>query len=432
MALATQCPHCKTTFRVAQDQLKLRSGLVRCGSCKQIFNGIEHLLAAETQTTAAPTPPLSRNAPHPSVSFKRTLEPQAPADIVAPAIEDTQAQLVQDTIPGPVPDTENLHSEPEPARASDVPDSNEDDPLLGMTLINFEQIDDGRIEPSLEPIASNPPDAHERLSVDVQKHNTSSTVSNPEIPAEPKAEDSSLADNDTEPNAATEPHLAEDHASSEELSTTDLPEASATASEEGSQGRGWARNALFSHNAEEEQHDEAVEPEFVRKARQQAKIKRIQAWVFGIGSLLLLLSAAAEAAYSFRSPLAAYFPQTQIYLSMGCKWLHCTIELPTQIDHLTIQSDELQTLADNKEVSQLSLLLRNDSGVAQAWPYLELTIIDNSEKAIARRIFKPSDYLDKNIDSKKGFPGDSEQAIKVLLDLTALKATGYRVGLFYP
>ncbi|MDP9107658.1 MAG: zinc-ribbon domain-containing protein, partial [Pseudomonadota bacterium] len=44
MALATKCPYCQTTFRVAHDQLKLRAGLVRCGACKEIFNGIEHLL----------------------------------------------------------------------------------------------------------------------------------------------------------------------------------------------------------------------------------------------------------------------------------------------------------------------------------------------------------------------------------------------------
>ena len=45
MALATQCPHCFTSFRVANDQLKLHAGMVRCGSCKLTFNGIEHLLA---------------------------------------------------------------------------------------------------------------------------------------------------------------------------------------------------------------------------------------------------------------------------------------------------------------------------------------------------------------------------------------------------
>ena len=44
MALATQCPHCLTIFRVASDQLKLRGGLVRCGSCRQVFNGNEFLV----------------------------------------------------------------------------------------------------------------------------------------------------------------------------------------------------------------------------------------------------------------------------------------------------------------------------------------------------------------------------------------------------
>ncbi|WP_198115778.1 DUF3426 domain-containing protein [Massilia rhizosphaerae] len=44
MALATQCPHCHTTFRVAADQLKLRGGIVRCGACQRIFDGNAHLI----------------------------------------------------------------------------------------------------------------------------------------------------------------------------------------------------------------------------------------------------------------------------------------------------------------------------------------------------------------------------------------------------
>lgn len=55
MALATRCPHCHTTFRVAHDQLKLRGGIVRCGQCRQVFNGIEHLLPpAGVQPAANP------------------------------------------------------------------------------------------------------------------------------------------------------------------------------------------------------------------------------------------------------------------------------------------------------------------------------------------------------------------------------------------
>jgi len=56
MALATKCPYCQTAFRVANDQLKLHAGLVRCGSCQQTFNGIEHLLAPSKPPAAVSNP----------------------------------------------------------------------------------------------------------------------------------------------------------------------------------------------------------------------------------------------------------------------------------------------------------------------------------------------------------------------------------------
>src|SRR5690606_38712157 len=43
MALATTCPQCMTSFRVVPDQLKLRRGLVRCGTCQHVFSGIDYL-----------------------------------------------------------------------------------------------------------------------------------------------------------------------------------------------------------------------------------------------------------------------------------------------------------------------------------------------------------------------------------------------------
>ena len=49
MALATKCPHCNTTFRVASDQLKLRGGIVRCGTCQQVFDGNAALVDLERQ-----------------------------------------------------------------------------------------------------------------------------------------------------------------------------------------------------------------------------------------------------------------------------------------------------------------------------------------------------------------------------------------------
>lgn len=42
--MQTSCPECGTTFRVSQDQLGLRRGLVRCGHCNAVFNAYDTLL----------------------------------------------------------------------------------------------------------------------------------------------------------------------------------------------------------------------------------------------------------------------------------------------------------------------------------------------------------------------------------------------------
>jgi predicted Zn finger-like uncharacterized protein len=87
MALATQCPHCHTTFRVASDQLKLRGGIVRCGTCQRIFDGNAHLidleaLAAKKAAQAAAAgvadhaPEAATAAPEPETAAP---EPPAPA-----------------------------------------------------------------------------------------------------------------------------------------------------------------------------------------------------------------------------------------------------------------------------------------------------------------------------------------------------------------
>jgi predicted Zn finger-like uncharacterized protein len=84
MALATQCPHCHTTFRVAADQLKLRGGIVRCGACQSIFDGNAHLIdlarpaaPAPTETPPAPPGPSAQDDALPvyTLDFDHTFDP---------------------------------------------------------------------------------------------------------------------------------------------------------------------------------------------------------------------------------------------------------------------------------------------------------------------------------------------------------------------
>jgi predicted Zn finger-like uncharacterized protein len=67
MALATKCPHCNTIFRVAADQLKLRGGIVRCGTCREVFDGNAALVdpAAASPFASGPATVTPLSPPYP-------------------------------------------------------------------------------------------------------------------------------------------------------------------------------------------------------------------------------------------------------------------------------------------------------------------------------------------------------------------------------
>jgi predicted Zn finger-like uncharacterized protein len=52
MAVIARCPHCDTSFRVTPKQMKAKSGKVRCGSCKAVFNVLEHLIEDSPDSVA--------------------------------------------------------------------------------------------------------------------------------------------------------------------------------------------------------------------------------------------------------------------------------------------------------------------------------------------------------------------------------------------
>lgn len=95
MAMITTCPNCATSFNVEPEILLKRNGRVRCGQCKQIFDGLmtlttlEELQAAASVTDdrqAAPPP-----APEPEVFWPPLPEtpevpiPPMPLEVVAAA-----------------------------------------------------------------------------------------------------------------------------------------------------------------------------------------------------------------------------------------------------------------------------------------------------------------------------------------------------------
>lgn len=172
------------------------------------------------------------------------------------------------------------------------------------------------------------------------------------------------------------------------------------------------------------------EPEFVRLAREKELAARRLRTSMTIGSVVLLLALIGQGAYVFRTMLAAHYPALKPALVAGCKLVGCKITLPAQIDLVKIEVGELQTLGDGTLL--LTTLVRNESELTQAWPYIHLKLKDDDKNPLVRRVFTPAQYLPAGVSAANGFPPMSEQPVKIRFALKQVKASGYDIEVFYP
>jgi predicted Zn finger-like uncharacterized protein len=171
-------------------------------------------------------------------------------------------------------------------------------------------------------------------------------------------------------------------------------------------------------------------PEFLEAESPRARF----APLWGLGVLLALAALFAQLALHYRTEIATLVPQTRPHLAEACRLLGCELRLPRRPDLLSLESSDLQ--ADNRRdgLIVLNAVIRNRAPFAQEHPALELTLTDAADKAVARRVLQPAEYLDEAARAAlaQGIPASGESVLRVHFDTRGVRATGYRVYLFYP
>lgn len=51
--MLSQCPNCRSTFDIDEDQMAIANGLVRCGTCLHVFNSTEHTLTTSRGSSSS-------------------------------------------------------------------------------------------------------------------------------------------------------------------------------------------------------------------------------------------------------------------------------------------------------------------------------------------------------------------------------------------
>jgi predicted Zn finger-like uncharacterized protein len=178
------------------------------------------------------------------------------------------------------------------------------------------------------------------------------------------------------------------------------------------------------------QADDDPLPEFLEAESPRARF----APLWGLGVLCALAALFAQVSLHYRTEIATLVPQTRPHLAKACLLLGCELRLPRRPDLLSLESSDLQ--ADNRRdgLIVLNAVIRNRAPFAQEHPALELTLTDAADKAVLRRVLQPAEYLDEAARAAlaQGIPASGESVLRVHFDTRGVRATGYRVYLFYP
>lgn len=401
MSQITRCPACKTQFKVATDQLRASEGWVRCGNCDEIFDAAAHLVPLDA------FPVLSKAVP----TQRPGAEPQVP-----------------DALPGA-----------DSSIDLDFPSLEPSGPLEGQAAVPVDGAQDTAVDPGLlgaklsfpedarEPVGTEAADllsdriAAEMDEVVLHLHESAEEPPVPDWMARTSAVDDGLG-------SATPGLLPDAPAPGEDAR---LPEPEAAS----------APTSGLAESAPAPSFDKALEAATVGAAlgavagaAAAAATPGPSRWdhlgvriALAFACVLLVFGLLIQSVVQWREPILVWSRSSLGTLQALCAPFNCTLAPPRNIADLVIDASGFRHVQGDRY--ELSMTLKNRAKTPLAMPVLELTLTDDQDQPLVRRVLQPADLgAPPELLPRKRW----EAAVPVVLTAPDLPVAGYRLLAFYP
>jgi hypothetical protein len=166
-----------------------------------------------------------------------------------------------------------------------------------------------------------------------------------------------------------------------------------------------------------------VEATGPRRRRRRGSLLAGLFWLFGALGLAGL--AAAQAVWQ-RPQLLDLHPALRPLVERGCAEIGCAVPVARAPSALGILSSRLEPVEGVPGVSELRVRVRNGAAFAQPLPGLRLTLLDEAQRAVARRTLSPAEYLPVAMPDLAA--GATAEA-RVLIEAPPREASGFQVDL---
>jgi predicted Zn finger-like uncharacterized protein len=172
-----------------------------------------------------------------------------------------------------------------------------------------------------------------------------------------------------------------------------------------------------------------VKPSFVQAADREARWHTRRARrALTLGSAMLVVIMALQAAHYFRDTLVAQWPQSGPWFAAWCGFAGCRIEAPRRIEDISVENSAISHVAPGTDSFRLSVTLRNHAALAVRMPSIDLSLTDTQGQLIARRALNPEDF---GSTGKVMGPG-ADAPLQALISAGNARVVGYTVEVFYP
>ncbi|HEY9103607.1 DUF3426 domain-containing protein [Chitinimonas sp.] len=433
----TRCPNCRTSFRVTDAHLAAFDGKVRCGRCAFVFDATEHLVGDAASRPAPAPAPAPQVTPPPAA---RVTETAVAATVATPPAPTRQAEH-EENLYG----LDSMASQLEAAAEAERDQA--DDTLASQSLA---QLANALAQP---PVAS-PAPGSDMLELDLDEihqrleHAPASPAPAPlaseieviEIPPVAGHEDFATEPFEHWPEHAAQAEapaapvvaaLAGDAPAEETMLELSLPTEPVEAAPEVETvaARAVAEAGTGSYRPIMTAQDEAM----LRVPERPSPWR----WLWSIPALLAFLGLVGQLTYHYRTEIAIQLPGIEPKLQRFCAMTGCELELPARAGYLRTEWNELVSLPEHPNLIQLNATLRNQAGFTQALPLLELTLTDDTDRIVARKVFSAREYLAPLADGTpaplpESLAANGDLRVFLQLDLGEMHSSGYSLNWFYP
>lgn len=459
----TRCPHCKTTFRVRDEHLSVAKGMVRCGSCLQVFKAADYFIKPTSQEVTAPQKPTLTIVPTaaPESVIEITAVPETP-DATAPAesdFEDAIVEIFADDTPTPEASTvaakvetaadedDFLISDDADEIHDDMDDSDlgidsgliADDPNVDFGLRTPEQLERPRpneqannFDFDFDSSVMELDNAGDLPFGDFLEEENNLSTKNDESWLDALLDDDELeqfaeqtSGSDEQSLAAAQTNKSATQNASPQLANDDFSDI-------------FADSSLTAHN---ESLVLASEPSPQPKSfsarmtqlqddplqfQEDNKAKRPWGWL--LASLLLLILVAAQFFY-FNFDNLSRAPQWRPFYQQACSMLGCQLPANQDMSKLTTQLFSVKVHPHYQGALLVETLLLNKADYDQPFPDILLSFKDLNDRVVASRRFKPSQYLSGEMAGQNSIPSRTPVHIAIEVINPGADAVSYNINL---